>query len=74
MFGILPDIQFAELQHVFISEMSMIGSDTALDTAHRLAIAELERDPSDEGKLRYLLPTLKFRLGRQQECYSYVKW
>jgi MYND finger len=72
--GILGTRNYMRARYVLIEALLKAKTYAAVKAAHDHAMDCLRLCRSDNMGVRDMLPALKLRLGRDQECYDFIKW
>ncbi|KAL8733097.1 MAG: hypothetical protein Q9166_002289 [cf. Caloplaca sp. 2 TL-2023] len=63
-----------EARYTLVQTLLLVQSYAAVEEAHKHVYAMLFLRARDDRCLRFLLPALSLRLGRDQDCYDRCKW
>ena len=72
--GILGTRDYLRARFAFVEALLKIKTYVAVESAHGHLMDILRLNRSDNLGVRDLVPALKLRLGRDQECYDFCKW
>lgn len=72
--GILVTRNYMRARYVLIEALLKVKTYAAVKAAHDHAMDCLRLCRSDNMGVRNMVPALKLRLGRDQECYDFIKW
>ncbi len=72
--GILETRDYMRARYALMEALLKVKTHAAVKAAHDHAMDCLRLCRSDNMGVRYMIPALKLRLGRDQECYDFIKW
>lgn len=72
--GIIETRPYMQARFAFAEALLKIKTSTAVEAALSNLLDMLRLCRGDNMGVRYLVPALFLRLGRDQECYDFVKW
>ena len=72
--GIMDTRPYMRARYALVEALLKIKTYAAVDAAHGHLMDLLRLCRSDNMGVRDLVPALKMRLGRDQECYDFCKW
>ena len=67
-------LNYRAARYALVEALMKAKTYAALETAHGHAMDLLRLSRSDPTEVRSIVPVLKLRLGRDQECYDFCKW
>ena len=72
--GILETRDYIRARYAVVEALLKIKTRAAVEVAHGHVMEMLRLCRSDNLGVRFLLPLLDLRLGRDQQCYDFCKW
>lgn len=72
--GILATQDYMRARFVVANALLEVRTYAAVQAAHDHIMGMVQLSRNDEMGLRHLVPALKLRLGRDQECYDFCMW